>query len=109
MAHDSGLDDETLAGGTPDDYEPPDGCPICGGYEEWQTCWQCGGDGDGGCSCCDDLCHGAHEAGVACMHGDEPYDCSECKGEGNYRVCTALPHTDEQMTAYRLRVESKQE
>ena len=58
MAHDSGLDDETLAGGTPDDYEydygpPPSGdgschcgatvlstdpepCLFCGGYTQQQ-------------------------------------------------------------------------
>ena len=103
MAHDSGLDDETIAGGTPDDYGPP-GCPICGGYTEWETCWQCGGDGDGGCSCPDDMCHGVHQPGEPCMHGDEPYDCSECKGEGGYQQCASLPHTDEQIGKYRERI-----
>lgn len=72
-SQDSGLDNETFCGGTPDD-EPC--CPICGGNMQYVDCWNCGGDGG---------------------------YCEECRGRGGYLECMFLPHTEEQMAAYRAR------
>ncbi len=72
-----------------DDYEVerdyPDQCKICGADMEWSDCWRCSGEG-----ACDD-------------GGEDAADptCFECKGEGGYLECSALPHSEEQMVAYR--------
>ena len=78
--HDHGIDDE--------DY-----CPVCGSYMERVSCWNCGGEG-GFHDCGEDCC--------CCLDKDEiTEDCTECNGDGSYLECTALPHSDEQMAAYR--------
>lgn len=70
-------------------------CPICSAMMTYETCWQCGGEG-GYHDCGEDCC--------VCLDGEEiTHDCPECKGEGGYLQCSALPHTDEQMKAYRER------
>lgn len=93
MAHDNGLDDETNAGGTPDDYEGPPCCPICGQYTKYVECVDC--DGDGGFhDCGEDTC--------CCLDKEEiTVDCETCHGQGGYRECSALPHTDEQLNRFR--------
>ncbi len=94
MAHDNGLDDETNAGGTPDDFDYYDtSCPICGSYTEYVECEECYGEG-GFHDCGEDCC--------CCLDKEEiTVDCEICKGHGGYRQCTSLPHTDEQMAAWR--------
>lgn len=68
-------------------------CPICGSELRPEMCWQCHGDG-GFHDCGEDCC--------ACADPDEITDiCEECRGEGLYLVCCSLPHTDEQMAAYK--------
>jgi hypothetical protein len=100
MAHDSGLDDETLAGGTPDDFDYYEiDCPICGAYTEYVDCQDCDGEG-GHHDCGEDTC--------CCLDKEEiTVDCETCKGQGGYRECTALPHTEEQIAAYRSKCESE--
>lgn len=78
-----------------DDYELPS-CPICGNEMEWVDCWSCQGEG------------GYHDCGDDCCPCLEPeldlnVDCPECKGEGGYLECQALPHSEEQMAAFRAR------
>jgi hypothetical protein len=68
-------------------------CPICGADMEWETCWQCYGEG-GFHDCGEDTC--------CCLDKEEiTEDCEECDGDGGWLACSALPHTEEQMAAYR--------
>lgn len=77
-----------------DGYSVPS-CTICGSDMESVECWQCFGDG-GWHDCGDDCC--------PCLDKEEiTRDCDECNGQGWYWQCTALPHTDEQMAAWRAR------
>lgn len=71
-------------GSFPDD----DSCPICGSSRDWETCWQCHGEG-GFHDCGEDCC--------CCLEPELNEECSECKGRGRYLVCISLPHTPEQM------------
>jgi len=66
----------------PDD--DPASCPVCGAAMWWEDCWYCHGDGWDE----DD--------------DDDPDDvtCPECRGEGGYLECSALPHTDARMAAH---------
>ena len=70
-----------------DDYEPGF-CPICASEMEWIDCDQCD-DGE----CCDE----------DPINGDEFWPCVSCNGNGGYLQCSRLPHSDEQMAAYRAR------
>lgn len=46
-----------------------------------ESCWQCGGEGNLGSACFDDLCHGGHD--VPCFHGDPcTIPCDICNGTG---------------------------
>lgn len=68
-------------------------CPICAAMMEAESCWHCLGEG-GFHDCGDDCC--------CCADPEEITDiCPECDGEGEYMVCSALPHDDAQMAAYR--------
>ena len=68
-------------------------CPICHAEMEWVECWQCHGNG-GFHDCGEDCC--------PCLDKEEiTVDCDECDGEGGYLACASMPHTDEQMAAYR--------
>lgn len=68
-------------------------CAICGSMMELTTCDHCQGEG-GFHDCGDDCC--------VCADPDEITDeCDECDGEGEYLECSALPHTDEQMQAWK--------
>lgn len=70
-------------------------CPICFGMMEYVTCDQC--DGAGGFHDCGEDC-------CACEDGEEITElCRDCRGSGGYLECASLPHTDEQMAAYRAR------
>lgn len=72
-------------------------CPICGAMMEWVDCWHCHGEG-GFHDCGEDCC--------CCLDKEEiTIDCEECKGEGGYLECISLPHTDEQMSAWRVETE----
>jgi hypothetical protein len=81
-----------------DEYDDTDdcvNCEICGSWCEAEQCWQCQGEG-GFHDCGEDCC--------CCLDKEEITDeCSECEGRGFYWICSALPHTDEQMAAYRSR------
>jgi hypothetical protein len=78
----------------PDDFGD-EYCPVCGAYMERVDCWMCHGDG-GFHDCGEDTC--------CCLDKEEITEtCEECKGEGGYLVCSALPHTDEQMAEYRAK------
>jgi hypothetical protein len=97
FSNDYGVSDETFSGGTPDD-EPY--CGICGGYLEDVDCWQCQGEG-GFHDCGEDTC--------CCLDKEEiTVDCEECDGEGSYLECASLPHTEEQMAAWRARKQPKE-
>jgi hypothetical protein len=78
------------------EYDPAfEDCPVCGAMMEWESCWQCMGQG-GWHDCGEDCC--------PCLDKEEiTVDCDECDGEGRYLVCSALPHTEAQMVAYRAR------
>ena len=98
--HDYGIDAEHFCGGTPDDDYPFETCRVCGSYMERVDCWQCQGEG-GYHDCGEDTC--------CCLDKEEvTVDCPECGGEGDYWECSALPHTDEQMAAYRAAKEGKE-
>ena len=86
---------------TPDDCYEDDGdydlssCQFCGSEMQWESCWQCHGEG-GFHECGEDTC--------CCLDKEEiTVDCEECHGEGGYLQCLALPHTEEQMAAYRAK------
>lgn len=51
---------------------------------ELVSCWQCGGEGDLGSACVDDMCHGNE----TCIHGDDMgwITCDICKGAGEFVV-----------------------
>lgn len=71
-----------------DAHEPY--CDVCGGYMEWESCWQCGGKGgrDG-----DDLM----EEDPLWYDEDDWETCDICEGKGGYWICASLPH-EEQVT-----------
>jgi hypothetical protein len=59
-------------------------CARCGSSVECLTCWDCGGEGDHGSACWDDLCHGNEE----CIHGDaDLIVCDTCGGAGGTLHC----------------------
>lgn len=70
-----------------DDEEVESWCRVCGGFMEWQDCWQCGGKGgrDG-----DDLM----EEDPLWYDEDDWEDCDICRGKGGYWQCASLPHDE---------------
>lgn len=70
-------------------------CKICGSDMMLATCHYCHGEG-GWHDCGEDCC--------PCADPDIDVICPECEGDGEYFECPALPHTEKQMEAYRLRV-----
>lgn len=64
----------------PEYHTPTERCPTgCEG--EWETCWQCGGEG-GWHDCGEDCC--------ACLDEEEvTRACDNCSGEGGYVICAA--------------------
>jgi len=68
-------------------------CAICGSMMELEACHACDGEG-GHHDCGEDTC--------ACADPEEITQfCSECDGEGEYLVCMSLPHSEEQIEAWR--------
>lgn len=67
-----------------DDYDPPT-CPICEAEQVRAWCLDCNG-------------YGGREATGA---WDGWIVCERCHGQGRRWVCSRLPHTAEQMEAYR--------
>jgi hypothetical protein len=62
-------------------------CRICGAEKEWESCWQCLGQG-GFHDCGEDCC--------PCLDKEEITEtCTECDGEGGYLQCPNLPHPAE--------------
>lgn len=67
-------------------------CPVCGAEPEWEDCWNC-------------------EDGYVDAYEDDPVNnnpgdidpCAVCLGRGGWHTCTRLPHSDEQVAAYRER------
>jgi hypothetical protein len=61
--------------------DPGDGdcCPRCGSYDiEWETCYECGGDGELDC----------HDDDPINYAPDEEYnECQFCRGKGGWLVC----------------------
>jgi hypothetical protein len=91
--HDYGIDNETFCGGTPDDYDDLR-CEVCGASADYETCWQCYGEG------------GFHDCGEDCCPCAEPElneECNICAGRGRYLVCIAHPHTEAQIAEYKDR------
>lgn len=89
--------------GEPDSWNWPDGyecdfmpCEICGAETFLESCWSCGGEG-GHHDCGEDSC--------PCLYPEPNVNCDICDGKGSYHICTRLPHTDEQMTAWRAKVD----
>lgn len=77
------------------DDVPETTCRICFGPMEWVDCDQCFGEG-GFHDCGEDCC--------MCADPDGPNEvCDVCKGQCGYLECASLPHTDEQMNAWRAR------
>lgn len=82
-----------------EDYDDIILCPICSAYMGSESCWQCMGEG-GFHDCGEDTC--------CCLDKEEITEtCSECHGKGFYFQCSALPHTDEQMAAWRAKKEAE--
>lgn len=77
----------------PDDGGPPC-CPVCGSYMDWEHCWT---------GCDDGWVDEADEDAVNFAPGQEYRPCEECLGAGGYWACERLPHTEEQLAAYRAR------
>ena len=68
-------------------------CLICCAPLVPESCYQCMGAG-GFHDCGEDTC--------CCLDPDEITNiCEVCEGEGEYLSCSALPHTEAQMAAYR--------
>lgn len=73
------------------DVRRPDGsidtdgqCARCGASVAFVRCWDCGGEGNQGSACIDDMCHGEEE----CIHGDSDLiACSICRGAGGSWHC----------------------
>lgn len=62
-------------------------CARCGGSVDWASCYNCGGDGELGSDCIDDLCHGGE-----CIHGDSgQLRCDICDGNGGWDRCISGP------------------
>lgn len=61
----------------PDDLGPP--CPVCGGEQEWEDCYQCGGEGYDGHDCGEDVC--------CCLEPEDNESCDVCRGEGGWWWC----------------------
>lgn len=76
----------------PDDDYPFPTCPVCGADMEWVGCWA---------GCEDGYYHDCGEDCCCCLDPEPNVPCSECLGRGGWHECTALPHTEEQMAAYR--------
>ncbi len=91
--HDYGIDNETFCGGHPDDEPQETLCKVCGNVMDRVQCWHCQGEG-GFHDCGEDCC--------PCLNKEEiTVDCEECNGEGYYWECISVPHTEQQMEAYR--------
>ncbi len=60
-------------------------CEICGAPLDWEPCWV---------GCDEGWLDGGDERDV---------QCDVCHGLGGYPVCTALPHTNEQMVIWQRR------
>lgn len=76
-------------------------CPVCGHYQDWQRCTVIG---------CDDGYVDEHDDDpVNYAEGEEYYPCPECRGRGGYWICTGPEHTEEQVAAYRAKVEAAAE
>jgi hypothetical protein len=59
-------------------------CSLCGAALSLEACYLCLGAG-GWHNCGEDTC--------CCLDGEEITDvCAVCDGEGEYLVCSALPH-----------------
>jgi hypothetical protein len=66
----------------PRERDLPETCDTCGAELEWETCWNCGGEG-GFHDCGEDCC--------ACLDkGEITVRCRECKGKGGYLVCPSI-------------------
>ncbi|MPZ24806.1 MAG: hypothetical protein GEU28_15050 [Dehalococcoidia bacterium] len=54
-------------------------CPRCGGWQDWETCWNCGGEGG----------RDLYEESPIEYPPGAWRTCDNCKGEGGYLVCYA--------------------
>lgn len=79
-----------------DDYDDGPCCEICGSGMLSEQCWCCHGEG-GFHDCGEDCCPHLHP------EADLNETCEECGGAGFYWICVSLPHTDEQMAAWRAK------
>ena len=60
-------------------------CARCGSSVVDVSCYNCGGDGELGSNCIDDMCHGGE-----CIHGDSgQVRCDICRGEGGWSRCAS--------------------
>lgn len=65
------------------DYDEGQQCARCGSSADWVDCYNCGGEGELGSDCIDDLCHGGE-----CIHGDSgQLRCDICRGKGGWWRC----------------------
>lgn len=69
-------------------------CIICGAPLEWEHCWK---------GCDEGFFDEADYDPVNYSEGECLTPCDECHGKGGYLLCTNLPHTDEQMEAWKNR------
>lgn len=91
--HDWDLDNETWAGGAPDDDPDIPCCPVCGADMEWIEC-----------HCEEGYYHDCGEDCCSCADPEPDTPCPDCHGQGGWMECTALPHSEEQMAKFRARV-----
>lgn len=76
-----------------DDCDLAPECPVCYAQMEWEQCDACCGDGE---------IDAYDEDPINESPGSfEP--CRDCHGLGGFMQCSALPHTEEQMRAWRER------
>lgn len=60
-----------------EDHEPS--CAHCGGSQDWNDCWDCGGEGVTHHDCGEDTC--------CCLHPEDNVGCETCGGTGGYWLC----------------------
>lgn len=81
-----------------DDCDFP-ACPICGAELEWVDCYEI--------DCDDGFYHDCGEDCCCCAEPEPDTHCETCRGAGGWWECTALPHTEAQMAAYREKQEQR--
>jgi hypothetical protein len=83
-ALDHGQDGDELLQDIANYYADVRFCSACGARQEWERCYQCGGEGLDGHDCGEDVC--------CCLEPEDNEACDVCRGEGGWYVCPNAPH-----------------